>query len=109
MALAVGGIPLFHDFFPYFVILSCIMSVGYMIGFSSPFVPDYVDKSSIGLLNGIMEIIVCLASTTSKSILLVLNNLIDNKKYIYFGITTFVLLIALFLCFALKDVIVEKN
>ena len=61
-ALGLGLIPLFKNVFPQFLILRIIFYSGAVIGVNTPFLPDYVEKNSIGMAMIYVSITVTFAS-----------------------------------------------
>ena len=60
-ALTMAAVPMFREIFPWFAILMCIMYAGWIIAAFAPFAPDYIQKGSLGLVNGMLEFMVCMA------------------------------------------------
>jgi MFS family permease len=56
-AIAIAAIPLFTQVYPWFFICRCLISLGTVIAVNMPFLPDYVDKGSIGLANSYGQVI----------------------------------------------------
>ena len=107
--LSMAAVPQFHDIFPYFAILLCIMYAGWIVAAFAPFAPDYIHKGSLGLVNGMLEFMVCVAQLLSRPLMLKLSDIIEDQAYLYYGISAVTILVALFLVFALKDVVTDKK
>lgn len=61
VALSIALIPMCRSLFPAFLILRTCISLGTVIGMNVPLLPDYVQKESMGLANGYIEVVICSA------------------------------------------------
>lgn len=75
------------------------------MGMNVPLLPDYISKSSMGLAQGMTQVVVSGAFLFSSSGLYAIHSIVDDQKYIYFGIGAFVILVSLFMVVSIKDVI----
>ena len=105
MGVAILGIPFFRLLFPSFCILRICISVGSLPGMNVPLLPDYVMKESLGLASGYLEIVICITNIIVQSGLLQVTGQVSDPKNIYFGIAAFIFAVAIFLSFAIKDVV----
>ena len=85
------------------------MYAGWIVAAFAPFAPDYIQKGSLGLVNGMLEFMVCMAQLLARPLMIYLSDVVEDQALIYYGISAFTILAVLFLCFALKDVIVEAK
>lgn len=103
--ISIGMIPLFTELYPGFFIARVLMAVGTVVGLNIPLLADYVDKDSIGQAQSLIQVIITLSSIFSMSGLFAIHNVVTDQKYIYFGVAVLFLAIALFNCFAIKEVV----
>ena len=59
--LAIGAIPLFKTLYPGYFILRVLISLGTTIGLNAPLLPDYVDKNSVGVAFGQVEVLITIS------------------------------------------------
>ena len=85
------------------------MYAGWIVAAFAPFAPDYIQKGSLGLVNGMLEFMVCMAQLLARPLMIYLSDVIEDQAYIYYGISLFTIAATIFLWFALKDVIVEAK
>lgn len=98
-------IPCFNTLFPGYFIARCLIQVVSTMGMNVPLLPDYISKSSMGLAQGITQLVVSGAFLFSSSGLYGIHSLVSDQKYIYFGMGAFVILVSFFLIYSIKDVI----
>ena len=105
--LSMAAVPQFNEIFPWFAILLCIMYAGWIVAAFAPFAPDYIHKGSLGVVNGMLEFMVCMAQLLARPLMLKLSDIVSDQAYLYYGISAVTCLVTLFLVFALKDVVTE--
>ena len=102
-------IPLCSTMFPAFLILRCVLSLGTSIGLNCPLLPDYVSNKSMGLANGIGQVVISFAFIFSSSGLLTIAKNTENQSLIYYWTGSAIIGIAIFLSYGIKDVIDDKE
>ena len=110
MSLIISGacfiaIPMCKVLYPDFLILRCLIGMGAVVIMNIPLVPDYVQKESMGLANAYSQFMITCGFLFSSTGLYSIDRLIDDQKYIYFGIGVFILAVALFSVLFIKDII----
>ena len=110
-AVAIAAIPLFKQVYPWFFICRCLISLGTVIAVNMPFLPDYVDKGSIGLANSYGQVIMSSALIFSSTGLYQISAQISdaNQKYVYFTVGGLIGVVALYLIYGIKDVIYQES
>ena len=84
-----------------------MISLGTVIAINMPLLPDYVDKSSIGLANAYGQVIMSSALIFSSSGLYQISASIadSDQKYVYFLVGGLIGIVAIYLMYGIKDVI----
>jgi hypothetical protein len=57
LAVGIGAIPMFREVYPWFFTFRTMGVVGGSLALNIPFMPDYVEKNSIGKASSILQIV----------------------------------------------------
>jgi len=75
--LSLAAVPLFTQLYPWYFILNCIRTMSAYISIQSPFLPDYVQKDSLGVASLYQQLIINCAFLFSSSGLYAINAHVD--------------------------------
>jgi len=54
------------------------MYAGWIVAAFAPFAPDYIQKGSLGLVNGMLEFMVCMAQLLARPLMIYLSDVIED-------------------------------
>ena len=103
------GFPMFTQIYPWYCLLKVLSNLGVLVGLNAPFLPDYISSGSVGLASAYAVIMQTLAGIVASSLIPLIGSIIDDQKWLYYGIGSFNLIFAIILSFGLKDVLKEKE
>jgi len=109
LGISIGLIPMFSELVPAYLILRICISLGLIIILNLPLLPDYVRPDKMGLANGYMQIVICLARIVAQTILFQISANISNQQVIYYSVGCLLLFVALFSIYGIKDVVLKTE